>query len=100
MFTEATPAPRNPRLPGSTLAGTTLTGAPLTGATLPSPRRPVHLPAREHPVMGLLAAGIPLSLLMDLALGPVSAELLAAEPSPIGLRSAHGKQSAERSARR
>ena len=42
------------------------------------------LPCPSRTAMALLGSGVPLSLLLDLVLGPRSAELLAAErvPSP------------------
>ena len=47
-------------------------------------RRTPHAWVRpDHPVMGLLGASLPLSLIMDLAMpaGPHSRELLATEPT-------------------
>ena len=40
---------------------------------------PLEAPARPSAAMSLLGSGVPLSLLLDLAYGPRSEELLAAE---------------------
>ena len=50
-------------------------------ARLPLPT-PIPLPRSEDPVMGLLGASLPISLIMDLVMpaGPHSRELLTTEP--------------------
>jgi hypothetical protein len=50
------------------------------------------VPRGPSAVMSLLERGVPLSLLMDLALGPHSAELMAVERVPGGLLSVHGQR--------
>lgn len=40
---------------------------------------PLEAPTRPSPAMSLLGSGVPLSLLLDLAYGPRSEELLSAE---------------------
>lgn len=43
---------------------------------------PIEAPPRPWAAMALLGSGVPLSLLLDLAFGPRSEELLAAERAP------------------
>ena len=54
-------------------------------ARLPLPT-PIPRPRSEDPVMGLLGARLPLSLIMDLVMpaGPHSRELLTTEPADDG----------------
>jgi len=54
-------------------------------ARLPLPT-PIPRPRSEDPVMGLLGASLPLSLIMDLVMpaGPHSRELLTTEPGDDG----------------
>ena len=54
-------------------------------ARLPLPT-PIPRPRSEDPVMGLLGASLPLSLIMDLVMpaGPHSRELLTTEPADDG----------------
>jgi hypothetical protein len=44
---------------------------------------PVPADSAPHRAMALLASGVPLSLLLDLALGPRSEDLLEQEPRPM-----------------